>query len=100
MNMVRDQGEVWPQPAPPGMFDLTQGGVVGYPDAVGHLIYICPNGKFCGVMIGPRAVAAPDASRQSIWAWDGNVEAPTLTPSINCVGGCGWHGFITAGVMR
>jgi Family of unknown function (DUF6527) len=30
------------------------------------------------------------------WKWDGNKEAPTFSPSINC-GGCGWHGFIEKG---
>lgn len=29
------------------------------------------------------------------WVWDGNHEAPTFTPSVNCQG-C-WHGYITAG---
>lgn len=29
------------------------------------------------------------------WDWDGNREAPTFNPSINC-GGC-WHGYIRAG---
>jgi hypothetical protein len=36
------------------------------------------------------------------------MEKPTLTPSINCIaekdgkptGGCGWHGFITCGIMK
>lgn len=30
------------------------------------------------------------------WTWDGNREAPTFTPSINC-GDCGWHGYIENG---
>lgn len=29
------------------------------------------------------------------WDWDGNREAPTFTPSINCEG-C-WHGYIRNG---
>lgn len=29
------------------------------------------------------------------WAWDGNRDAPTFTPSIDCKG-C-WHGYIRAG---
>lgn len=29
------------------------------------------------------------------WVWDGNCEAPTFSPSVNC-GGC-WHGYIRAG---
>jgi hypothetical protein len=32
------------------------------------------------------------------WDWDGNREAPTLTPSILQSGlPCKWHGFLTAG---
>ena len=30
------------------------------------------------------------------WKWDGNREAPTFAPSINC-GTCGWHGYIERG---
>lgn len=29
------------------------------------------------------------------WDWDGNREAPTFTPSVNCKG-C-WHGYIRKG---
>lgn len=31
------------------------------------------------------------------WIWDGNAEAPTLSPSILRSRTCGWHGFLTAG---
>lgn len=31
------------------------------------------------------------------WDWDGNREAPTFSPSINCGGHCGWHGYLRAG---
>lgn len=31
------------------------------------------------------------------WDWDGNMEAPTFSPSINCEGNCGWHGYIRNG---
>jgi len=31
------------------------------------------------------------------WDWDGNWEAPTFTPSINCEKYCGWHGYIRRG---
>lgn len=34
------------------------------------------------------------------WDWDGNREAPTLTPSVLFKGGCEWHGFLTAGEWR
>jgi hypothetical protein len=41
------------------------------------------------------------------WTWDGNIEQPTITPSIHCIrdpetpegwGGCGWHKTIVKGV--
>jgi hypothetical protein len=31
------------------------------------------------------------------WDWDGNRDAPTMHPSINCGGHCGWHGYIRKG---
>jgi hypothetical protein len=31
------------------------------------------------------------------WTWDGNRQAPTFAPSINCEGHCGWHGYIERG---
>ena len=31
------------------------------------------------------------------WQWDGNREAPTLTPSIQRRGACNWHGYLRAG---
>lgn len=31
------------------------------------------------------------------WDWDGNRDAPTFKPSVNCESACGWHGYITAG---
>jgi hypothetical protein len=37
------------------------------------------------------------------WTWDGNEEAPTLSPSVDCRvedGGCGWHGWIRAGKLE
>lgn len=33
------------------------------------------------------------------WLWDGNVETPTVQPSVRHVDPEGWHGFITAGEM-
>jgi hypothetical protein len=31
------------------------------------------------------------------WAWDGNHDKPTLSPSVHCVGH--WHGWIRSGRM-
>jgi hypothetical protein len=33
----------------------------------------------------------------TMWQWDGNVEAPTINPSIDCKGGCGRHFTLTSG---
>lgn len=59
------------------------------------LAYRCPacNDKRC-VPVRPWADGSPS------WEWDGNIECPTLTPSIlhrDCA--CKWHGFLTAGVF-
>jgi hypothetical protein len=31
------------------------------------------------------------------WGWDGNEDAPTLTPSIHCIGH--WHGWVRNGAL-
>lgn len=56
----------------------------------------CPRkpGQECHVLLKPWPIR-----NCPTWDWDGNRDAPTLSPSINCngEGGCGWHGFIQAG---
>jgi hypothetical protein len=107
MSMHRDTRDVWPADVPPGTFDLHLNGVQGYPGATAHILFVCPNGHRCGVLMGPTFVPRPTPESPCIWAWDGNVERPTLAPSINCIaekdgkptGGCGWHGSITNGVI-
>ncbi len=53
--------------------------------------FVCPGCKSLSA-IALRPVV--DGSRQS-WAFDGNLEAPTLDPSINHIG-C-WHGWLRGG---
>lgn len=73
----------------------------------GRFSYGCPRGTgHCGGIIicnGPK----PPQDKQ--WAWNGNVEKPTLSPSINCLAhgpggeeyaGCGWHGHVIDGVFK
>jgi hypothetical protein len=36
----------------------------------------------------------------AMWHWDGNVEKPTISPSIDCKGGCGRHFTVIAGEPR
>lgn len=69
-------------------------------DKVDHLEFICPrNHKRCdSILVGHKV--KPDFGGAPTWRWDGNFEQPTLTPSINCVSGCGWHGHLTAGVFK
>jgi hypothetical protein len=56
------------------------------------LIFICP----CGC----RKVRSVPVAGDRAWQWDGNLESPTLTPSIKIIGECGWHGFLTNGEWR
>lgn len=55
----------------------------------------CPGACKSIVPIALRPVV--NGAQQS-WEWDGNDQAPTLTPSINHVG-C-WHGWLTGGEFR
>ena len=43
-----------------------------------------------------RGQRKPDGAA---WLWDGNVHAPTLHPSIQCLIS-GWHGFLRSGRME
>lgn len=59
------------------------------------LFFGCPRGRDeCCVPIAPQKNGAGAS-----WKWDGERDAPTLTPSINCNGkaGCGWHGWLKRG---
>lgn len=49
-------------------------------------------GVLCAWKLSP--VPIPD---EEDWQWDGNREAPTLTPSLNWVGV--WHGYMRAGEL-
>lgn len=53
----------------------------------------CPRqpGRVCTAWVKPAADAA--------WTNTGTDEKPTLIPSYHCVGGCGWHGYVTNGVL-
>lgn len=35
-----------------------------------------------------------------MWQWDGNKQAPTITPSIDCKGGCGRHFTMKQGIPQ
>lgn len=66
---------------------------------VPELFIGCPNGK--GLCCHPIAPGVPNRNG-SVWNWDGNREHATLSPSIYCQpekGGCGFHGFLSLGVL-
>lgn len=62
------------------------------------LLMPCPNKAWCEVPLttGP---ACDDPVRGRLWHWDGNSEAPSISPSIGCDNAprCGQHRVITAG---
>jgi hypothetical protein len=64
----------------------------------GEIYFICPKGQRCGV--GIRNGKFQDGPPKR-WGFDGNMDSPTLQPSINCLPpGCGWHGHIQNGEMK
>lgn len=107
-ELVRNSSEEWPADVPAGTFDIEPSRIEGYPGATAHILFVCPNGHRCGVLLGPDFVDRTSPERACVWKWDGNLERPTISPSINCIaekdgkptGGCGWHGFITKGRFR
>jgi hypothetical protein len=61
------------------------------------LIYNCP----CGCEVtGFIPFKGKDHGYPTVWDFDGNLDKPTLTPSIQRLSGCKWHGFMTAGIWR
>ncbi len=76
----------------PGSFRVDQ------PDEDGEQIfwYCCPCGcgKVGGLNVGTNFKPAAGPS----WNWNGSLEAPTLSPSVNHVGH--WHGWLADGVWK
>ena len=63
-------------------------------DGIRRLSFLCPCGcgMLCGINVGP-------ADGAKVWAWNGDEEKPTATPSININMGH-WHGYLTDGVFK
>jgi hypothetical protein len=95
--MVRTANDEPPEAdAAPGTFCWRSHAATDYSPASRYLLYVCPKGSgYCGVPVSPGKL--PNGAS---WQHNGNDEKPTLTPSVNCTGGCGWHGFITNGEMK
>lgn len=103
--MQLDPRDVWPDDVPIGTFDIEPTMVEEYPGVTARMIFVCPNGRRCGLFLAPQPIPRATPDRLYVWGWNGNRERPTLTPSINCLaekdgkptGGCGWHGHVTEG---
>lgn len=109
--MSEVKGRHWPPGTPfvggkPGDFIFSDEYIDPYDSPPKWLRYQCPRGNGeCSVPLAPQTT-----SKGHTWHWDGNREAPTLTPSINCLAedlqthekyaGCGWHGFLQQGVFK
>ena len=104
-ELRRDDRDVWPDDVQVGTFQIEDGGVQGYPGATAHILFVCPKGQRCAVLLGPTHVPRPAPDALCVWAWNGDKDRPSITPSIDCVAvkdgeptaGCGWHGYITDG---
>lgn len=57
--------------------------------------YVCPCG--CGLANRISIYRGKDGHG---WAWNGNAEKPTFTPSIQQLNKCRWHGYVTDGEFR
>lgn len=77
----------------PGDFFITAPNV--HEGGARRLSFLCPCG--CGDLAGIR-IRDDGQQMDGAWAWDGNEEQPTCTPSILINKGH-WHGYLTAGVF-
>lgn len=79
----------------PGAFNLEKATVPGA-DYWGYIAFTCPHG--CGAYhrlpIGLKSKPGKVDGRPT-WEWNGNSEAPTLSPSIHHIDH--WHGFLKFG---
>ncbi len=62
----------------------------GFPNG---LIAVCPCG--CGAVFSLDVNVGAVLPRQ--WGWDGNMDKPTLVPSVRRMDGCQWHGHLMNG---
>lgn len=77
--------DLFPDYAEPGSFEIR----------TGFVMLACPG---CGHVSGMTA-GYPKPGRSPSWEITGDPTAPTFSPSINCVGCCGWHGWLRDGVF-
>lgn len=79
---------------PPGAFDYYEG--TKGDNRICGMIFVCPCG--CGHESALDFRREDRAEFHPSWEWDGNKEAPTLSPSVHRVGH--WHGWLRNGVWE
>lgn len=58
------------------------------------IVFGCPCG--CGDTTAVPVMKGPNVKGRH-WGWDGKEDAPTLTPSLQRMDGCKWHGWLRGG---
>lgn len=79
----------------PGAIEIVEYKPVEGEESVGFA-FRCPCGCGCEGYLPIR----PANRLTPSWEWDGNREAPTLTPSVLFRGGCEWHGWLRNGIWE
>ena len=77
--------------------EVPPGGI--YPKMDGYIGLACPGCGQCSAM----RVGNPKPAESPSWLLTGDKSDPTtltLSPLINCVGCCGWHGYLRGGVFE
>ena len=72
------------------------------PEAVDMIQFHCRGreNRICGVYLTLGPPQDDDGTGKRRWHWDGNMESPTIEPSIGCDARCGWHGNVTSGEWK
>jgi hypothetical protein len=73
------------------------------PAGITEIVFYCPSGRSPSGRDHPGICSQPitlGEAKDGRWHWDGNMAAPTITPSIGCDNRCGWHGHITNGATN
>lgn len=77
---------------PPGCFQWEKPDPASAPRFL-YIVLPGGSGSFDAIQVQHGGPGGP-----RVWGWDGNVEKPTLQPSIHWVGV--WHGFLENGRLR
>lgn len=87
---------------PASLFDLPPGTFWWERDAAGETRYLwlchpSSSGPTQGTLVRLSVARAGPRPAPPTWAWDGDEERPTLTPSVHTLGH--WHGWVRRGEL-